>query len=140
MHKNMKRLPTDLQILNSIYNQYYETFAAYSKPEQQRKTKVFVPIDIRKIANDMDVDEDIIFGRLYYDLRNRYSYKKDDGPDVSFFLLNIGEEERHCINFPYLASVLASARDKNRKYWAAILISIFSLAVSVIALSVSIFK
>jgi len=139
-HKKMKRLPTDLQILNSIYNHHYDTFKAYSNSERCRKTKIFVPIDIRKISNDTGVDEDIIFGRLYYDLEKRYSYKRDDGPPVSFFLLGIGDEELHCINFPYLASVLASLRDENRKYRAATSISIISLAVSAIALFVSVFK
>lgn len=88
----------------------------------------------------MGVDEDIIFGRLYYDLEKKYGYKRDDGPPVSFFVRNIGADELHCINFPYLASVLASLRDENRKYQTAVSFSIISLTVSVIALFVSVFK
>lgn len=136
----MKRLPTDLQILNSIYSHYYDTFKAYSNQEPSRKTKIFVPIDIRKIATDIGVDEDIIFGMLHYDFEKRYSYKRENGPLVSFFQLGRQDEELHRINLPYLASVLASLRDENRKYQAATSISIISLAVSVIALFMSIFK
>jgi hypothetical protein len=88
----------------------------------------------------MGVDEDIVFGRLYYDFEKRYSYKRENSPLVSFFQLGTEDEELHRINFLYLASVLASLRDENRKYQSATSISIISLAVSVIALFMSVFK
>jgi len=64
----MKRLPTDLKILDNIYNRYYQSFAAYSNGDKGRSDKVYIPVDIKKIAEDLNVDPDIIFGRLYYHL------------------------------------------------------------------------
>lgn len=66
----MKKLPTDLRILNIIYDMYYKRFIEYSKNNQIRSTNIFVPIDIEMIANKFGVHVDIIFGRLYYHLKN----------------------------------------------------------------------
>ena len=66
---------------------------------------------IREIAKILNVDADIVFGRLYYHLNEKFSYKHDDGSKVEFFALHVGDES-HCINFPYLASVLADLQEK----------------------------
>ena len=135
----MKRLPTDLQILDKIYSRYYSSFTAYPNQNRIRRTKNFVSIDIKRIASDLKVDEDIIFGRLYQHLEQKYGYEKDNGSSVSFFVLRIGEE-LHCVNFPYLASILANLRTENRKFRVVTSISITSLLVSTSAFLVSIFK
>jgi hypothetical protein len=57
----MKNLPTDLDILNEIYNRYYNDFAKYDHDESIRRNKLHVPIDIAVIAKYLGVDEDIIF-------------------------------------------------------------------------------
>ena len=75
----MAKLPTDLEILNDIYNGYYNDFQAYSDENKIRETKIYVSVDIESIAKRMGVDNDIIFGRLYYHLNNRYNYKHEDG-------------------------------------------------------------
>jgi hypothetical protein len=134
----MKALPTDFEILNAIYDRYYETFVSFSESDKKRSSKVLVPIDITTLAKDMGVDPDIIFGRLYYDLEQKYAYKHEDGATVHFFALKIGDD-RHCINFPYMASVLAKMREENRKYRIATIIAIVSLFVSVAAILISIF-
>src|SRR5947208_13332373 len=126
----MTRLPTDLEILNAIYERYYETFASFAKGGPSRIAKIFVPIDIDALARDMGVDADIVFGRLYYHLEKRYGYKNDDGSLVHLFALKAGDD-RHCINFPLAASVLANLRDENRKYRVATVIAVVSLIVSV---------
>jgi hypothetical protein len=127
-----RRLPTDLQILNAIYNRYYRTFTAYSQQNQNRRTKNLVPIDIAQISRDMGVDGDIIFGRLYYHLDKKYRYRQEDSPSYVSFFTNDGEMP-HCVNFPYLASVLAGLRDENKKYQLSIRLSIFSLVISISA-------
>ncbi len=58
----MKRTPTDLEIFNSIYNRYYETFSSFEADPSSRVSKNFVPIDIEAIAKDLKVDVDIILG------------------------------------------------------------------------------
>jgi len=134
----MKRAPTDHDLLNAIYERYYDEFAAYDEQAATRSSKIYVPIDIDVIAGELKVDSDIVFGRLYYHLENRYGYKDDDGSMVHFFAMRVGGD-RHCINFPYLSSVLAGLRDENRKYRLATGIAIISLFLSTISLGLSIF-
>jgi len=132
----VRRLPTDFEILNAIYERYYETFVSFTKEEPSRSAKILVPIDVDALAHDMKVDGDIIFGRLYYHLEKRYGYKNDDGSVVHLFARKAGGD-RHCINFPLAASVLASLRDENRKYRIATAIAVVSLVVSAVSLCIS---
>ncbi len=66
------RIPTDIQILDAIYERYYSTFAAFAKSAGDRSSKIYVPIDIKTIAYTLRVDGDIVFERLYYHLENKY--------------------------------------------------------------------
>jgi hypothetical protein len=134
----MKHTPSDISILNRIYNNYYKEFTAFSKEKPNRQTKILIPIDIIKLADDLKVDVDIVFGRLYYDLEKRYGYKREDGTNVHFFSLAAGNE-LHCVNFPYLASVLANMRDEQKKYRVSTGIAILSLVISVVSICLSIF-
>jgi len=134
----MKRPPTDLEILEEIYNSYYSTFSSFSRETPNRRTKVYVPISVESIAKHFAVDPDIIFGRLYYHLENKYGFTQPDGSKVHFFTRQI-EPERDSVQFPLLASILASLKEEQNKYhvstWlsvAAILISIRSLVLSLI--------
>jgi hypothetical protein len=134
----MKRLPTDLEILEEIYNRYYDTFSAFSDGVPKRNAKIYVPIDIDAIAKHFKVDVDIIFGRLYYYLDRKYGFTEPNDVIVPFFTLAAGPDLK-CVHFPLLASVLANLREEKNKYivntWisiAAIVISIVSLVISVI--------
>ncbi|MBA7533533.1 hypothetical protein ES705_25773 [subsurface metagenome] len=133
----MKKLPTDLQILNAIYNQCYNQFMAFSKNNPDRSAKNFTPIDIEQIAKRFGVDIDIIFGRLYYHLEQKYGYKRSDNTKVAFFTLQAGVDI-NCINFPYMASVLANLQDREKKYSIPTKITIFSLIIAGLSLLVSI--
>jgi hypothetical protein len=146
----MRKTPTDLEILDLIYNDYYRTYLNFNKDNPQRETKIYVPIDIDKIANTLNVDNDIIFGRLYYHLNYKYSYKKD-GVTVPFFqdvilgankapgkITTIVKKEIHAINFPYMASVLATLRDEDRKFRTATWIAAISAGISLVSILISI--
>jgi len=135
----MKKTPTDLELLNVVYDQYYDEFTKYSNENRERSSKIYVPIDCATIADQLGVDGDIVFGRLYYDLENRYGYTKDDDSKVHFFALKAGEE-MHCVNFPLLASVLAGLRHENKRFKITTLIAILALVISSISLGVSIYK
>jgi len=135
----MKRTPTDLEIFNSIYNRYYETFTSFEKNPSSRVSKNFVPIDIAAIAKDLKVDGDIIFGRLYYHLEDKYGYNRQNGARVHFFALNM-ESDHHVINFPFLGSILANLRQEDRKFRIATISAIVALFVSGLALLFSIFQ
>lgn len=132
----MKRLPTDLQILNEIYKRYYDSFASYVREDGSRSTKIYVPIDLQQISQNLKVDKDIIFGRLYYHFNKKYRYQQDDGSCVSFFALRCGEDI-HCVNFPFMVSVLADLNDQASRYKTATRIAIGSLIVAVIAVLIS---
>ena len=100
----MKRLPTDLQILDAVYDRYYDAFSQYQEGDPSRVTKVYVPVDLAEIARELRVDGDIVFGRLYYHLEKKYGYRGDDGVRVHLFTLELrheGKADRHCVNFPY---------------------------------------
>lgn len=134
----MKRPPTDLEILNEIYSRHYDAFAAYSKDLPNRASKIYVPIDLDGIADKLDVDADIVFGRLYYHLNHKHGYRKDDGSYVHLFTPVAGKD-RQCVNFPLVASILADLKQENQKFWWATIIAVFSLFVSVASIIISVY-
>jgi hypothetical protein len=130
------RVPTDLQILSAIWSRYYPEFARYARDELRRKTKIYVPISIEAIATELKVDGDIVFGRLYYHLEQKHGYQRGAKEWVHLFALEVGGD-RHCVNFPLMASVLAGLQQEDRQFQVATWIAWLSLAVSVFALYVS---
>jgi hypothetical protein len=52
----VKRLPTDFEILNTIYERYYDEFPSFVRSEPTRSAKIMVPLDVRDLATDMGVD------------------------------------------------------------------------------------
>ena len=123
------KIPTDLEILSDIYEQNYNTFCNFQKSDKNRANKLYVPIDIQSVAYRLNVDPDIVFGRLYYHLEEKYSYQKKDGSWVHFFSLNIGGD-RHVVNFPLLASVLAGLKEERDKNNRSMFFSLFAIVIS----------
>lgn len=131
------RIPTDIEILNTIYSMYHSDFVAFEKGGRSRDTKIYVPIDCKKIAGELKVDSDIVFGRLYYHLEKQYGYKQDDGSNVHFFALKVGNDSK-CVNFPLMTSVLAGLRQEKKKFWIGTAIAVLALIVSTVSLTVSV--
>ena len=131
------KIPTDLDILNTVYKLYYEDFVSYNQNKDIRQTKIYVPIDCHKIADILNVDGDIIFIRLDSHLEKKYGYKRDDGSKVAFFAFALGKD-RHCINFPLMASVLADLREKEGRFLTTAVIAMLAVAISFISLLYSI--
>jgi len=96
-----------------------------------------MPIYIDTIAQELNIDNDIVFGRLYYHLEHKYGYEQDDGMSVHFFALRLGKDA-HCVNFPLMASVLADLQEQSRKHNLAIWIAVASLFVSVLSVMLSV--
>jgi len=134
----MAKIPTDLKMLGMIYDRYYADFINYSDENKTRSSKIYVPIDIDELAKSLNLDSDIVFGRLFYHLNEKYGYKNDDGSRVDFFAIRVGGNH-HCMNFPYLGSVLADLRDQNRKYITATSIAFLSLIIAITSIAISIF-
>lgn len=125
----MCKLPTDLKILEHIYAAYADAFRNFVREEPNRSAKIYVPIDVRQIADRLRTDPYILFGRLYHHLNHKYRYKEDDGSEVHLFAFQVGGD-RHCINYPYLAGILAEHRAERRRNLWALGISIVAVVVA----------
>ncbi len=130
------KIPTDLKIIDTIYKEYHNDFISYKKGDSTRASKTHVPIDCEKIANILKVDPDIVFGRLYYHLEEKYGYQRPDGMNVHFFALVV-ENDYRCVNFPFMTSILAALKQENKRFWIGTLIAITALVVSFISLTIS---
>ncbi|HIF9057028.1 TPA: hypothetical protein ACX6MG_001027 [Photobacterium damselae] len=135
-----RKTPTDLELLNYIYNYYYESYAKWEKEEdKERQSKIYVPIDCQLIAKHFDIDRDVVFGRLYYHLEKKYGYKQDDGSNVHFFAFKVGNENK-CIHFPYLASVLADLRMEHKRFKWTVFLSSMAIILSAISIGITVYK
>ena len=130
----MSKLPTDLEILEVIYKDYSAAFQDFKLEAPSRASKIYVPIDVEQIAARLHTDAHELFGRLYYHLDHVYRYKQEDGALVQLFAFAVSTD-RHCINYPYLAAILAERRSHYRREFLAIGVSLLSLAVALGALA-----
>ena len=136
----MKRPPTDFELLKEIYTRYRDDFASYVEGAPgHRAAKIYVPLDLPAIANHFGVDDDSIFGRLYYHLEPKYGEKDDQkfGPQKSFFTPVAGPD-KNCVNFPLLEAVFASLWQQRRRDLLALFTAVLSLGIALAALLVSI--
>lgn len=129
----MRSTPTDLEFLECVYGMYAGAFAEFSREHPIRGAKTFVPTDIGAIAIKLKTDAHELFGRLHYNIDHRHAYKRDDGSSVHLFALQVGDD-KHCINYPYLAGVLAEKRSEDRRNKWSLWISLISLGVAIAAL------
>jgi hypothetical protein len=135
----VKPLPTDLEILEAIYDRYYDEFQAFTGPTPDRQSKNYIAIDIPALASTLRVDADIIFGRLYYHLQEKHGFERvqDDvmtgthRVQVPFFTQDLGG---NAVNFPLLSSVLAALREEHRKFQSDRTLSIIAIVLSVVAI------
>lgn len=132
----MQRPPTDREILQNIHDRYLDKFGHFdrSKLENERSTKIYVPIDCEAIANDFGVDPDIIFGRLYYHLDKKYGYTQENGSKVHLFTMAVGTDT-HAVNFPMLSAVLAELQQSWFRFTVPLVISAMALIISVFGLA-----
>lgn len=131
----MQRPPTDREILERIHDRYLDKFGRFDRnnPENERSSKIYVPIDCEAIANDLGVDPDIVFGRLYYHLDKKYGYTQDNGAKVHLFTMAVGDD-RHAVHFPMLSAVLAELQQSWFRFTVPLIMSGIALAISVISL------
>jgi hypothetical protein len=133
----MKEIPTDHEILTEIYNRFRDEFREYATEDPDRIARVRVPIDIEEIAEEVGVDEDMVFGRLYYHFNKKYSYRDENGDRITFFAST--KFDGLSVNFPLVASVLADLELERTSYATALYMAGGSLALSFIALALSVF-
>lgn len=121
---------TDIRLLRCIQALYEEKYLA-----NQHKVDAFnyVPISCADVAKEMGADQEVIFQRLAFHLNHKYSYTQDDNSLVYFFwAFDETGRANHRINYPYLCAVLADMESQEWKNRTAIIIALFSVAVSVV--------
>jgi len=131
--KKTTRIPTDLEILDAIYERYKDAYVG--GVEGKDRPVNYVSVDIPMIAEALGAEPNGIFGRLYYHLQPKYGYQKmvdDRMVSVHFFDIEIGGK-RHCIHFPLMMSVLAGLRKEHSFSQTAMWISIIALGVSILS-------
>ncbi len=127
----MRNLPTDRDILKKIHDRYYDDFCSYDEDSPSRSTKIHVPIDCERIAKELSVDPDIVFGRLYYHLNKKYGYVQDDGATVHLFSVRTGRD-RHTVNFPLLSAVVAEHQTSWFRFHLPLIVSAAALITSIL--------
>ncbi len=121
---------TDRLLLKEIYNIYYPEFCNYDKNPDSRNNKIHVPIDCEMIAKRVNLEPDIVFGRLYYHLDRKYGYKKDDGSVVHLFAKKVGDDWR-TRNFLMLSAVLAELEQSYYRFTVPLFLSSMALVISI---------
>ncbi|EDP59471.1 hypothetical protein [Vibrio sp. AND4] len=132
MYKN----PTDLELLECIYNNYRSEFELYDSDEKIKERSIYVHIDCNLIAEKLSSDPQLVFGRLYYHLANIYKYQHSRGVEVKLFEFKI-DDQHHCIHFPVLASAVANLKSEYKRYQYTLIASILAVIVAVGAASVT---
>lgn len=128
----MRNNVTDRVILKKIYDLYYQEFCSFDKSEAKREGKIYVPIDCHLIAKDLNLDPDIVFGRLYYHLEKKHGYKQDNGALVHLFAFKVGAD-RHAVNFPLLSAILAEHEQSFYRFTIPLFVSSLALLISIAA-------
>jgi hypothetical protein len=132
----MAKLPTDLEIYECLYAMYLAEFRICTKENSTRSSKIYVPVDLENVAQKLEYDAHELFGRLYYHLDHKFGYKQDNDARVHLFAPVVGGD-RHCVNFPYLAAVLAEHRLEDKRNRWSLRISLVALGVAIASLLAS---
>ena len=131
----MSSLPTDREILRCIFEMYESAYPGKESDEVRGKNDPYLPIKVTEVASHIGCSSEMLFGRLYYHLDAKYRYTQDNDAQVHLFSMKVGSE-MHCVNFPYLAAVLAGKNEEHKRQlwslWVAIAALVLSMA-SIIA-------
>lgn len=133
----MDEIPTDLEILEDIYYRYHDDFRKYAKKEPDRIARIRVPIEVEDVAAACGVEEDMIFGRIFYHFNKKYSYTNSDGEVTTFFTTE--KFEGLSVNFPLVASVLADKYAEKKQHETLLFISGTAVVLSIVSLLVAFF-
>jgi hypothetical protein len=130
-------IPTDETLLATIYKRNLKAFSEWTENNKTRVTKIWVPIDIDELGKKFRCDPDLIFGRLYYHMNEKYGSSTGDGQEVNFFNMRLAND-RHVVNFPLLTSVLADLQDNRKRFIISTRLAALSLVVSAISIGIAV--
>lgn len=133
----MEHIPTDLEILEDIYFRYYDEYKKYAKDEPDRIARIRVPINIKEVAEACGVEEDMIFGRMFYHFNKKYSYKNERGDITTFFMSD--KFEGLSVNYPLVSSVIADLSMEKKRMAVYVTLSSVAILLSIVAIIVALF-
>ncbi|MAL16826.1 MAG: hypothetical protein CL670_08365 [Balneola sp.] len=133
----MERIPTDLEILEDIYYRYYEEYKKYAKDEPDRIARIRVPVNVKEIAEACGVEEDLIFGRMFYHFNKKYSYKDERGDIITFFMSD--KFEGLSVNYPLVSSVIADLSLERKRMMLFVTLSAVAVLLSVVSIGIALF-
>lgn len=133
----MEKIPTDLEILEEIYDRYYSDFRRFAKKDPERIARIRVPIDVSKVAEACGVSEDMVFGRIYYHFNKKYSYKNHKGEVTAFF--STEKFEGLSVNFPLVASIIADKHAEKKQEDTYLMLFSAAIGIFVLALLLALF-
>jgi hypothetical protein len=139
MSQLVNKLPTDRFVLECIFEMYESSYPGPRLSSGAGENDPYVAIDIQAVAKKLGCDPELLFGRLYYHLDQKYRYKQDGGAIVALFHLRVGEK-LHAIQFPYLASILAGLNQDFRRQAIAFAVSFAALGMSIASLIFSVLR
>ena len=128
----MSKIPTDFEIMEEIHDRYYDTFRKYATEEPDRIARIRVPIKINEVAEAIGVEQDMIFGRVFYHFNKKYSYKDEKGDITTFFITD--KFEGLSVNFALVASTLAEMKQEKQKADQYLIVSGTAIALSIFAI------
>lgn len=113
---------------------YESSYPGVSHGQARGENDPYLAIEIHEVAKRLECKQELLFGRLYYYLDPKYRYKQEPGALVPLFQLNI-QGKRHCVHFPFLASILAGHDEEHKRQSWSLAISIAALVLSVGAIA-----
>ena len=92
-----------------------------------------------KLQKKLNAQPELVFGRIYYHLNQKYSYRDADGVLVNLYVLLFRDKNDNVIieksiQFPLLSSILAGLNEERMKFITPLTISVFALIFSGLAL------
>jgi hypothetical protein len=128
------RPPTDFELLRAIYRRHRDEYAESIASGQ---SIVMVPLDLPGIAQELGVNANSIWGRLYHHLDPLYAEEKGKAGRKALFVARPGDEP-DLINFPFLEAVFAGLWQQRRRDLWTLWIAFVSIGIAIGALVVSI--
>jgi len=125
----MRKIPTDLKILKTIYRMYEPQYPEGEQAEIKGENDPYMPIDMHAVAEKLKCRPEMLFGRLYYHLDAKYRYEQQPSGNVHLFAMKVGDK-MHCVNFPYLAAVTAEKDSEHRRNLWSLVISILAIIIA----------
>ena len=119
----------EVDLLNTIIKQYESDYILSDKSSGG----FYVPISCENIAKKLKTDAELVFQYLYNYMDDKYAYQKQAGGMIHLFMLST-QAPYHRINYPYALAIYKKLKDSKTKEQIALMFSIISLIISLIAI------